>query len=280
VAGDGTNVLTRGTADFSQPLDLPLPPWNILTNLIDQRLSSFTLIRGFQPWLASLKTWTNLQIGSPPDQACFWALQGLPMQSYFAAPLADASNEVNRLTDFVLQNQSRWFPSNGVAMFANSKTFGGLEWKGVPLAVPFLRSITVANQSFVYGGGFPNSGVYPLSKKSLKKSLSRNNLVYHDRELTSERVQQWLFMTEFLRLVLGKAQLPLDTAAMSWLKAISPKLNDSVTDITRTAPNQLSFNRKSSIGFTGLELNLLADWLESPQFPIGLHTFLAPPPQP
>jgi len=39
----------------------------------------------------------------------------------------------------------------------------------------------------------------------------------------------------------------------------------------------LTFARKSTLGFTALELHLLADWLESPRFPHGLHTFPAPP---
>ena len=85
-------------------------------------------------------------------------------------------------------------------------------------------------------------------------------------------------MGQFARLVLHRAQLPTGEPGVLWLKAIAPKLGDNVTDITQTGPNQLSFTRKSTIGFTGIELNLLADWLESPQFPRGLYTFLAPPP--
>jgi hypothetical protein len=49
--------------------------------------------------------------------------------------------------------------------------------------------------------------------------------------------------------------------------------------MARTGPAQLDFTRQSTVGFNALELHLLADWLESPQFPHGLHTFLAPPDQ-
>ena len=55
--------------------------------------------------------------------------------------------------------------------------------------------------------------------------------------------------------------------ALLWLTAIAPRLGATVTDITQTGPNQLSFTRQSGIGFTAIELNLLADWLESPQIP-------------
>ena len=34
--------------------------------------------------------------------------------------------------------------------------------------------------------------------------------------------------------------------------------------------------RKARMEFPDLELHLLADWLESPEFPRGLHTFSTP----
>jgi hypothetical protein len=278
VTGDGTNVLTRGTADFSQPLALDLKPWNIPTNLIDERLASFTAIRGFQPWLASLNVWKELQIGSPPDQIIFWGLQNSKMHScYFATPLSDASNEVSRLMDLVLQRENAWFATNGLAKFVRSEKFNGLEWKGLPYMWPFLRSITLSNRNFVYGGGFPSSQVYPISGRWLRGALDQTNLVYYDSEETGLRVEQWLFMGQFARFVSHKAQLPFHSPALLWLKAISPKLGYSVTHISKAGPSKLSFNRRSSIGFTAIELNLLADWLESPRFPIGLHTLLASP---
>ena len=67
VTGAGTNVLIQGTADFPQPLALDLKPWNVPTNLINWQVCSFTAIRGLGPWLKSLKTWNDLQIGPPPD---------------------------------------------------------------------------------------------------------------------------------------------------------------------------------------------------------------------
>ena len=67
---------------------------------------------------------------------------------------------------------------------------------------------------------------------------------------------------------------------MAWFRAAASKLGNCVTTITKTGPDQLSFARTSSAGFTAVEFNLLADWLESPQFPRGLHTFLPSPDAP
>jgi hypothetical protein len=278
VTREVANVLMQGTADFPQPLALDLKPWNIPTNLIDTALASLTMVRGFKPWLESSPAWTNLKIGAPPDQACFWALQGLAMQSHFVAPLPDASNAVDRLTDLVLQDQQHWFVTNGLARFERSTKFNGLEWKGLPYMSPFLRSVMAGDQSFVHGGGFPDVSVRPLPLQFLQADLSRTNLVCRDWESTRVRIEQWLYMSQFARFVSHKDQLPADSAGLLWLEAIPPKLGVSMTAIYQTGPDQLSFTRNSSIGFTGIELNLLADWLESPQFPLGLHTFLAPPP--
>jgi len=65
---------------------------------------------------------------------------------------------------------------------------------------------------------------------------------------------------------------------LKWLRAIQPGLGGSTTIITCAGTNQLSFFRKSTVGFTRAELQLLADWLESPQFPNGLYSLLTPPP--
>jgi hypothetical protein len=71
---------------------------------------------------------------------------------------------------------------------------------------------------------------------------------------------------------LGHSQLPQDSVGLTWLGTIRARLDESTTTITQTAPNQLSFDRKSTLGFTAPELHLLIDWLESPRFPLGLYT--------
>src|SRR5262249_26764731 len=127
------------------------------------------------------------------------------------------------------------------------------------------------------GGGLAATVPGELSLDSAQSTISRTNLVFHNWEETGSRINQWLYMTQFVRFVLRKDQLPSDSVSVLWLKAAESKLGNSVTDITQTGPNQLSLTRRSDTGFTALELNLLADWLESPQFPRGLYSLLTPP---
>ena len=109
LTGNGKDVLTRGRLDFPKPLALDLEPWNTPTNLVHDPLCSFTAIRGFQPWLASLKAWQNLQVGAPPNQLFCWAQPGtVPFMTYFAAPLPDASNRVYSVGERLLRECNPW----------------------------------------------------------------------------------------------------------------------------------------------------------------------------
>ena len=280
VAGDGANVRMRGELNFPRPLPVAaLEPWNIPTNLVHNPLVSFMAVRGVRPWLASLKAWNDLQIGPPPDQFFLWAMQGLPNQTYFAAPLPDASNEVYRATDLVLQKGGPWFATNSLFKFERAQQFNGLDWKGLPYISPFLQSIETSGGGFAFGGFFPATATNPPPPALLEEILSHTNLVCYQWELTGPRIEAWIFIGQFLRFATGHAQLPFDSASLAWLKAVAPKLGNCATGVTHTGPAQLSFVRKSPAGFTALELHLLADWLESPQFPRGLYTLLAPAPQ-
>jgi hypothetical protein len=51
---------------------------------------------------------------------------------------------------------------------------------------------------------------------------------------------------------------------------------NTVTEITRTAPNELSVVRNGPVGFTGIELFLLSDWLST----LGLPPVETRPPAP
>jgi hypothetical protein len=111
----------------------------------------------------------------------------------------------------------------------------------------------------------------------LRTVLGDTNLVAYDWELTGPRLHEWLNFGQLVRFALHLAQVPPKSVTLAWLNAIEPKLQGCVTAVTRTGPAQLSLVRRSELGFSAAELDLLADWLESPQFPRGLNTFLGEP---
>ena len=278
VLGEGTNVLTRGEFAFSNLPPIELDQWNVPVELMDGPLANFTAIRGFESWLGSLQAWNALHIGPPPNQLFLWTLMGRGWNSYGAAPLQDASNEVYKLSNVILQKGGPWFATNEVAKFVRSDKFNGLEWRGNPWMWPSLQSLTTTNNgNFIFGGLFLNQPTDPPPVGYFDTVLADTNLLYYDLEQTGSRLPQWLYVGQFVRFVSGMPQMPFKAASLDWLRVAGPRMGPSVTRITKTSDTTLSLDRVSSVGFTAVELHLLADWLESPKFPVGLHTFLAPP---
>ena len=102
--------------------------------------------------------------------------------------------------------------------------------------------------------------------------MSRTNLLYYDWEETGRQIQPRLVLGQTVREVSRRPQMPMDSAGLNFLAMLMPRLGDSTTVVSLAAPDQLTFHRRSTIGFTSVELHLLADWLESPEFPRGLHS--------
>jgi hypothetical protein len=277
VNGDGGTVFTRARLTFPEPLPVQLEPWNIPVNLVHGQLTGFTAVRGLNPWLASWKTWSDLQIGAPPDQLCLWSLAGSPFQFYLAAPLPDAANRMELLTEKLLQNGNAWLASHGYISFDRASDSNGVTWGNLPTIRPFIKSADDGG-GFIFAGLLPDTGAAagPPPTGMIRYILSRTNLVYYDWEDSGSQVGSCLYLGQTARQILRLAQLPMNSVSVNWLGMLAPRLGTSATIVSLTETNQLFLLRRSTVGFTGAELQLLDDWLESPQFPRGLHSLLAP----
>ncbi len=277
--GDGENVLSRGELNFAAPLNLSLAPWQIPTNLIHQPLNGFLAVRGIGPWLAALPVWPQLQFRPPPDQLFSWSHKDVPFETYIAAPLPEASNQIHQLADRLVQKGNPWLATHGEGSFHWEANLPGLTWHDAYIINPFLRPVTADQRDFVLAGLVPFNGKdpNPPPAETIRTVLHTPDLVYYQAELTGSRLEDGLFMYQLGRLLFHKAQLPATAAGTLWMKSAEPVLGPSSTSVIQTGDRQLVLTRKSTIGFTATELHLLTDWLESPQFPHGLHTLLAPP---
>ncbi len=277
VNGVRGSVRMHGEVNFQKPLRMELRPWNIPTNLVHEPLIAFTAIRGLREPLNSSGLWDRGALGQAPDEVLSWALDTGPLQSHFALPIRKAREWVNRISEFVLNKVNPVLVSYGMGKFARATRGNGLKWAGAPLIAPYLETRTLSGGSFAVGGLLPFTPTNQPAPKALYQAVfSRKNLVCYDWELTQPRIADWLYVGQVFRLLFEKAQMPANSAGLTWLLAVAPKLGNCVTVVTRSGPSQLSFIRQSSLGFKAVELHLLADWLESPRFPYGLHTLLAP----
>ena len=275
--GDRNGVHSWCQLNFPQPLPFALEPWNIPTNLIHEPLVSFTAVQGIQPWLSSLKFWQDLHVGAPPNQVYFWAQRGLPF-SFCAAPLVDGSNRVYQVAGQLQQDANPWLAANGLGQFKRSTNANGVVWDDLSMLSPYLRAVSTSRGEFAFVGSEDDqSSNRPASAVLFQQVTSQTNLVGYDWELTGPRIMQWLYVGQFIRFALHKAQVPPKSASFAWLTALEMRLGNCATAVTRTGPAQLTVRRGSSLGVTAAELDWLADWLESPQFPRGLNTFLGEP---
>jgi hypothetical protein len=277
VNGDGQYVRTRGELIFPHPFATALEDWNVPTNLIHDPSTGFSAMRGIRPWVTASKIWKALQLDEAPDQLYFWSVQGAPMGTYFVAPMRDASNQVQKISRYLTQESNPWLKTDGMGRFDTAADSNGSVWKGVPFVAPQFQSVATNGSDYVLGGLMAAVKTAEKMPDQLREQvLQRTNLVFYDWEITGPRLLEWLRIGQLFRLVLNKPQIPPKSLSAAWFNAAAPNLGNSVTIVTQTATNQLSFARGSTVGFTAVELHLLADWFESPQFPRGFHTLSAP----
>ncbi|HVV02207.1 MAG TPA: hypothetical protein VHH88_12640, partial [Verrucomicrobiae bacterium] len=259
-----------------------LDPWRIPTNLVHSALIGFTAVRGFQSLLASWKPWQNNQLGEAPNQAYFWAQEGMPSWHFMAAPSPDATNQIRKLSALVLKDVNPILETNKpkFGTFVSAPGGLGLAWHGIPWFSPHLSPAATGGMPFIFAGFSPvRSTNRPAPPELWPQIYGPSNLVYYDWELTGPCVDGMSQMAQMLRIVFDRARLT-HSSGLVWLKALEPKLGNATSAIFQLSPTHLSFTRSSSVGFTDPELQVIMDWLESPSFPIGLHTFVAPPPPP
>ncbi len=282
ITGDGQNVRTAAELDFPHPLGLQLEPWNVPTNLVRDPLIGFMAIRGMRPWLASTRLWSDLGLGTAPNQAYFWAQHGLQRFHYLAMPSAEASNQVSKLGDLILSQVNPMISTAAMKLgtFHLRTNEPGVAWRGYPLLSPGLSFTNFGDNPFILASFSPTSQTNAPAPAALFQQLyGTPDLVWYDWERTGECADTLGQLAQMARHLFSKARLT-HTAGIEWLIAASPKLGPAVTGIRAPGPNRLLVSRTSTVGLTGVELQVFIDWLESPEFPRGLHTLLAVPQPP
>lgn len=264
---------TTGALVFPATLSRKLEGWNIPTNIIHDPLVSFTAVRGAAPWLRAWLDWAEPQLGPAPDQFFFWAQSPALWQHFLTYPVANGSNHVAVVGDHIVRELNPLFRTNRVGHFDWATNTHALVWKGLPYFVPRIESVPAHGKDYVVAGLFANNATnQPMPAELFAEFQNNSNLVYFDWEISPPQVASWTQMSQLLRLVFGRAQLSPQTASLPWLRALTPRLGNATTVATLAESNRITFRRSSTCGLTAIELHLLADWLESPQFPCGLRS--------
>jgi hypothetical protein len=264
--GRGGDLHLDGKIISQQSFALTLDKWQLPTNTIHQPFISFTAARGIAPWLQR-QSWAQPFLISPvPNQIFVWALPQIPFQTFAAVPVPDADAALGQLHDQLAarpaEPQGQFFMPLHMSM-----TNHEISWTGVPFAAPFVRALRSPAGDFLFAGLFPN---LPRSKPlppELFTALAPANLVYYHWEITAERLKLMLQPVQLAFVLSQHKQFDGESVAAKWLNHIGPTLGNTITEITQTAPDELTFTRKAPGGLTAVELFALANWLEAANFP-------------
>lgn len=275
-----TDLRTR--IEFQQPSPLPdlLVAWQLPTNLVSEPLVGATAARGLAGWLGRQPWLNQFKSLPPPNQALAWTLSGTPFQTYLAFPQADASNVV---TQFGTEAAAR-FNTNLAKLRLGSiqVTNGSADLRGLLFVSPFARAEKGPAGNCILLGAFVTPTNNPPAPTELWQQIfSRTNLVYYDWELTVERLKALRIASQLVMFLSRQPQLRETTPTFQWLDSLTNNLGNTITEMSQTAPDTLTLQRKSAVGFTALELVALANWLDRTNFPWGgnqIPTGPVPPP--
>ncbi|HVU28344.1 MAG TPA: hypothetical protein VHG71_11495 [Verrucomicrobiae bacterium] len=260
---------------FPQPLDLRQEPWKIPTNVLHEPFVSLTALRGFQSFLQRQNCLSDYR-QLLPNQMFVWALDGIPFQTYVAAPYENATNvivELNRKLTNQFESELNLGSIGGSIQLATNHA--EINWHGLPFVTPFVQAESEAAGQFLFAGAFPNSPEGEPLPPQLFAALNQTNLVFYHWEITAQRFPQVLNLSQLALMLSNRPQLDGKSLAAKWLFQITPKLGNNVTTVTQSSSHELTLTRRAPAGLTAAELIALAHWLEATNFPLG--TFQLPP---
>jgi hypothetical protein len=282
VQGKKDFLRSQLTMKFAAPLGLKLNPWQIPTNIIRNPIVSFTATRGLMPLLDGTAEAKQHHLPPLPEQVYAWSLSTFPMATYLVAPVTDASNYFDRLRPGLMDMVNAFLSTHGprivgagpahplsfTAVYRDNKILiPGMPYLGVNLGTAHD-----ADGEYLLGGLLPEAkGREPVPPELPAEVLAHTNLVYYGWELSSERLKQWHGLFELGQFILSLGRPDPLAPAHKWTGAIAPKLDNSGTEVSLTAPDELTLVRNSTVGLTAIELTALAYWLDSPEFPLGTY---------
>jgi hypothetical protein len=253
---------------------MTLEKWRMPTNTIHQPFISFTAARGIAPWLEKQNWAQPYEISPGPNQVFIWAMAQMPLQTFAAVPVPDAREALTQFEQ-KLSASTNW-QSHLMMPLTMVMTNNQISWRGMPFIAPNMTALHEPAGDFLVAGVFPNGPKTKPLPPELFVRLAQSNLVYYHWEITAERLKLLPQLTQLALMVTRHRQLDTQSAAGKWLDRIGPTLGNTVTEVTQTAPNELSFTRKAPGGLTAVELVALANWLEATNFP-GCDLRLPPP---
>jgi len=269
--GAATTMLAIVNSVLLRPVALPHP---------EQMVVLFREVHGTKEYSLSFPQIHALNADPAPDQGFIWAMPKTPFETHTAAPVQNGTNYLKKIGPGLVSLINSNLASHHLAGNAKWSTNGLVILRGVFFFSPYVQAIRTPESDFLLGSLVPQPpGKEPMPPALMHEIMSRPSLVCYDWEITEQRLAEWRPLSQ-VYLIASRVPLPsTNSPAQKWLFSAQPKLGNCGTEITLTAPNELTLIRNSTIGLSAVELTWLALWLESPGFPLDYH-YESPAPQP
>ena len=282
MSSKGDLTRTEARLRFAEPQQFALGPWRVPTNSIRDELVSFTAAQGFADWLGRQPLIKQINVKPLANQFFAWSRTDIPYQTFAALPAPGAARVAGHLgvTAPALLNSNLQQKAWGKLLYVTERN--ELVWQGLPLLLPFVRSAPEAGADFLLAGTM--AGLVPKGANTnpppaeLFAQFQRTNVVYYDWEITELRLQQCRQIAQLITMLKPQMIAFPPPAGGAWLDAVGPRLGNTITEVTSLSATELRLVRSSHIGLTGIELVLLARWLDNPAFPSLQYP--EPPPMP
>lgn len=247
-----------------------IDPWQLPLETLRDPIVGFTAMNNLRDYLARLDFVKLLSPAELPNQAVWWVDGEIPFKSEGAFPLKNPAAFRQMLANKLPNLMDPPLLERGLGKLQVSTNDSSVLWRGLPLFVPFARTVTEANGEFAYFGLFPVTAAQdkpPVPDALLDQFRKRDDLVYYDWEYTQARLQQFRKAEPFTGLIFRDVDLSEKGIANKWLEQATPLLGNTVTEIARVNDREALLVRKSDAFFTGFEWYLLALWLDGGEFP-------------
>lgn len=267
VAGEKDNLCMTARMIYPEAIPWKSGSWQMPTELVQGSIISFTAGQNVAAFLNLSPAFSQLDGDPLTNQFHAWALNGLPFLTYMAWPVVNATNALEKLSieaSDAFSPELQQFNGTELLWLADQRK---LILSNLRVIAPTLESVQDQAGEFLLLSVFPRPPANQPAPDELWKQINgRTNLVYYDWELTGPRLQQWRLLG---RMLLSRSRMPMHDMMYArlvedkWLGELAPLVGNTVTEITRTAPNELSVVRNAPVGFTGIEMFLLLDWLNT-----------------
>ncbi|MEY4916694.1 MAG: hypothetical protein RL616_607, partial [Verrucomicrobiota bacterium] len=276
-SADATNLLVTGKFFFPENLTLKQEAWRFPTNTVHLPFFSFTAVRGLMGWLKTQPWGEAFAVDTAEDQTFIWCGAGEAFQAFAAVPVASSRAALQQASGQLQAVVAERNAQNGfMTPMRWQVTNNEVALIGAPGISPYLKAMKESSGEFLLAGGLPHLARGKPTPPELIQHLTAPGMVFYHWEDTAQRLKAQLQLDQISFLMTRHKQINGAGVPYQWISKFAPELRATVTEITQTAPDQLTFKRRAPGGLTAFEFLLLATWLDAPDFP-GCNLQLPPP---